>query len=266
MPYIERNDAGRITCLYGALAPEFQQARNYLSTDKLQERLEEYPAVHAEAARLGVSFDEAVADICARWPDWVDDLEEEPIAEPEIALQDIREAYEDSHSVDEGAGDVGTAVDPGADIGGDGGEHGEAPEDDPAGGDPDFSAEPVGADLEPEELHSYPGMMIAGDPLASAKAAALFRVDEERFKRIGQYDKESTETRLNELRGLAMGAREGSLPELSDAQNDEWQALESFMPWYTRIDGYAQDLRDNIRMAETVEAVLAVNISDGWPN
>lgn len=75
MPYVERDDAGRIVLLYGALDPLFQQARNYLSTGKLQERLGEYDAVHAEAARLGLSFDDAVTDICSRWPEWLDEAE-----------------------------------------------------------------------------------------------------------------------------------------------------------------------------------------------
>lgn len=192
MPYVTRNEAGEIVCLYEALAPEFQQARNYLSTDKLQERLDEYGAVHAEAERLGVSFDEAVADICARWPEWIPDADfgsaneavgADPDAQPEASdgeggtsdefesdhgpdlaqpepesISDIREAYE--ASFDDGAGEVGSDLTADIDSGGDAGEPAAASED--AGPDlsADFSAEPVGDDSALAEPNSYPGLMI----------------------------------------------------------------------------------------------------------
>lgn len=316
-PYVERDESGRITCQYNALAPEFQQARNYLSTNKLQERLHEYPHVHEEAARLGVTFDEAVADICARWPEWVDEAElvdglhqensEQPhagdqqehvsdgeqdadhaeelphtddtsdnISEDARQIDDIREAYEASY--DDGAGDVGIGEHTGADLGGDGGEPVEAgPDADPGGdsvGGGDYSAEPLAGDPEPSEEHQTEdvspansgGVLIQGDAVSSARAIALLRVDDERFSRVGEYDKTATEARLNQLRSQAMGAKEGSLPPLTDEQHSEFQSLEFFLPWYTRIDAYAQSLRDEIRAAQSVEAIEAIDITNNWPD
>jgi len=75
-------------------------------------------------------------------------------------IEEIREAYEDSHTDNEGAGYVGLAEHSGADLGGDGGEHGEAGSDADPGEPADFSAEPVGDDSALGEPGAYPGMMI----------------------------------------------------------------------------------------------------------
>ena len=108
-PYVERDEVGVITSWRGTIDAIFYEARAYLSSGKLQERLGEYPHVHAEAARLGLSFDDAVADICARWPEWIDgdeDTDIQPGGSSDILeqqnitkdLDGIRDAYETSHA------------------------------------------------------------------------------------------------------------------------------------------------------------------------
>lgn len=147
------------------------------------------------------------------------------------------------------------------------------PETDPdAGpGDPDYSvSEPVGdvasvADEPEAEAVAYPGMMIAGDALASAKAIALMKVDDERYIRVGDYDKSANQTRLDELRQIQQAIREGVHPPFTDEQAEELQALETFLPFIQRIDDHAQGLRNAIREAADLDALAAIDLEHGWP-
>lgn len=179
IPYVERDSNGEIVCLYGAVAPMFAQARTYLSTGKLQERLAEYPDVLAEAERLGVGIEEAVghADdihdpdrrwtICGRWPEWIDDAElttQDPapsgVFDSQPSLEEIREAYEASHSDESGAGDVGGVELSDPDLGGDAGELEEAGADALASDGGDDSPDPLGDDSVAGGAGAYPGVMV----------------------------------------------------------------------------------------------------------
>lgn len=303
-PYVERDESGRITCQYNALAPEFQQARNYLSTNKLQERLHEYPHVHEEAARLGVTFDEAVADICARWPEWVDEAElvdglhqensEQPhagdqqehvsdgeqdadhaeelphtddtsdnISEDARQIDDIREAYE--ASFDDGAGEVGSDLTTDIDSGGGAGEPAAASEDAGAGDVGADSAGELGTDPQADPVSAYPGMMVTGDPLKAAQMEATWRVGELEAEKVGEYDLPENARRLAELRSLALAAKEGAAPDLTEAQKEELHALETFDGWLSRIRTYADNLRDAIRKVESADALAWINLEQGWP-
>ncbi len=311
MPYIERDEDGRVVCLYSALDPMFQQARTYLSTGKLQARLEEYPAVIAEAQRLGVTVDEAVGQaedkfnpdrqwtICGRWPDWVDDADlegstaaasdqdngetgeqadeyraednadEVAITHPETIAESIAAVnpaeQENEASLDHGPDSLGDSIDAAPDYSSDIGEYVEAGSDVDAGADPAGDSEPMGADLEPAEPNSYPGMMIAGDALASAKAIALMKVDDERYIRVGDYDKTANQARLDELRAIQQAIREGVHPPFTSEQAEELQALETFLPFIQRIDDHAQGLRNAIREADDLDALAAIDLQSGWP-
>lgn len=260
MPYVERDESGRIVCLYGALDPMFQQARNYLSTGKLQERLDEYPAVHAEAARLGVSFDEAVGDrddihdpekqwtICGRWPEWKSDEELE---------------LESSH--DDAAPEMGDSFDAHPDLRGDIGEPVDADEElsDPGSGD-DGGGE-LGDAVDVGEGGAYPGMMIAGDPLLAAKMQATWAVGEKEAQVTGRYDIAANALGLAELRSFALAAKEGAAPDLSDEQKEELRALESFDAWLASVRLYADGLRNDIRKAPDEVALGMIDLVNGWP-
>ncbi len=266
MPYIERDESGAIVCLYNALDPVFQQARNYLSTGKLQERLGEYPAVHAEAARLGLSFDAAVTDICSRWPEWI---EEADLSSP--APSGVFDSEGPDNAADDaGQAEMGDSVD--ADFV-DSGDIGGVPEADfDAGpGDPDYSvSEPVGdmaavAD-EPEAAPvTYPGMMISGDALASAKAFRSFEVNAIERELVGSYDAMATRQRIVHLRNRDMGAVQYGWTPLSDDEKAELQALDTFDGHISAIRENAVRLRDTIELADSLEAVNAVDLQSGWP-
>ena len=272
MPYVTRSSEGRIIGLYGSIQePMFTESRAWISSGKPEDRMGEYPHFIAEAQRLGMSLQDAHDDLARRWPEWVDEADLESPAESGVfdsgpALEEIREAYEDSHADNEGAGDVGIAEHTGADPGGDGGEPVEAGSDADPGEPADFSAEPVGDDLEPAEPNSYPGMMMVGDALATAKAMALMAVDDERFARVGDYDKAANQSKLDELRQIQQAIREGVHPPFTDEQAAELQALETFLPFTQRIDDHAQALRNAIREAADLEQLTAIDLLNGWPD
>jgi hypothetical protein len=104
-----------------------------------------------------------------------------------------------------------------------------------------------------------------GDALTTAKAIALMAVDDERFQRVGDYDKAANQARLDELRAIQQAIREGVHPAFTDEQTEELQALETFLPFIQRIDDYAQGLRDAIREAGDLEALASIDLVSGWP-
>lgn len=184
------------------------------------------------------------------------------------ALEEIREAYEDSHSDNEGAGDVGASEfaidDPGGDVGE---EEIIAPPDDPDPRDAvEFSDEALAKSDEPDPANSG-GVLIRelGDALTTAKAIALMAVDDERFQRVGDYDKGANQTRLDELRAIQQAIREGVHPAFTDEQTEELQALETFLPFMQRIDDHAQGLRNAIREAGDLEVLTSIDLVSGWP-
>ena len=191
------------------------------------------------------------------------------------SLPEITEAYESSHdltdmelpheAVDAEPGEVGADIVADADPGGDAGEPAEASEDADPDGSADFSAEPVGDDSGAGGANSYPGMMMVGDPLAAAKAMALMAVDDERFARVGDYDKAANQAKLDELRAIQQAIREGVHPPFTAEQASELQALETFLPFMQRIDDHAQALRNAIRDAADLEALTAIDLLHGWP-
>jgi hypothetical protein len=141
-----------------------------------------------------------------------------------------------------------------------GGDVGEAPAFD-APDDPDLGD--VIAEPSPAQLG---GVLIQGDALATAKAIALMAVDDERFARVGDYDKAENQARLDELRQIQQAIREGVHPAFTDEQTEELQALETFLPFMQRIDDYAQSLRDAIRAAGDLEVLTAIDIISNWPS
>ena len=184
-------------------------------------------------------------------------------------ITDIREAYEDSHADDESPAEVGAsepADDDAGDVGVDGGdssgdylaeEAADSPPDDP---DPSDAVD----EPDPAQLG---GVLIRelGDALTTAKAIALMAVDDERFQRVGDYDKAANQARLDELRAIQQAIREGVHPAFTDEQTEELQALETFLPFIQRIDDYAQGLRDAIREAGDLEVLTSIDIISGWP-
>ena len=194
-------------------------------------------------------------------------------AEPVAAGPDLgepEEIGEPDASPDIEPDEMGDSVD--ADFVDSSGDWGVSETDPDAGpGDPDYSvSEPVGdvdsvAD-EPEAAPvSYPGMMIAGDALASAKALALMKVDDERYIRVGDYDKSANQTRLDAMRSIQQAIREGIHPPFTDEEAEELQALETFLPFIQRIDDHAQGLRNAIREVEDLDALAAIDLQSGWP-
>ncbi len=167
----------------------------------------------------------------------------------------------------ETADDVGLS-DPALDAAGDTLE----PRDDAA----DLDGEALACDIADEQLAAggddgagdvaAAGTMILGDELATAKAIALMRVDDERFERVGAYDKPANQARLDELHQIQQAIREGVHPAFTENEQDELNALETFLPFYQRIDDYAQGLRDAIRVADSVAVVQAIELSAGWPD
>ena len=173
-------------------------------------------------------------------------------------LESIREAYEDSHADDESPDEVGLGEPALDDAGGDvGPEAADSPPDDP---DPsDAFDEPDPAQLGGVLIREF------GDALTTAKAIALMAVDDERFQRVGDYDKTANQARLDELRAIQQAIREGVHPAFTDEQTEELQALETFLPFIQRIDDYAQGLRDAIREAGDLEVLTSIDLINGWP-
>ena len=132
-----------------------------------------------------------------------------------------------------------------------------APPDDP---------DPSDAVDEPDPANSG-GVLIRelGDALTTAKAIALMAVDDERFNRVGDYDKGANQTRLDELRAIQQAIREGVHPAFTDEQTEELQALETFLPFMQRIDDHAQGLRNAIREAGDLEVLTSIDIISNWP-
>lgn len=292
MPYVERDESGNIVCLYGALDPMFQQARNYLSTGKLQERLGEYDAVHAEAARLGLGFDEAVTDICSRWPEWLSDAELDAISDP--APSGVFDSEEPEHvasaepvaagpdpieqdevgepdaSPDAGTDEVGDDVD--ADFVDSSGDWGVSETDPDAGpGDPDYSvSEPVGdvasvADEPEPETVAYPGMMVTGDPLKAAKNDAREALAQKQRSILDQYPWQDNLRDFDQLQSVRWAIAEGSHPPFNDEQQAEFDSLSTFSNWFGRVNQNAFNITVQIDDAQTVEAVQAIELDEGWP-
>lgn len=119
---------------------------------------------------------------------------------------------------------------------------------------------------EPELVPAnFGGVLVSGDALATAKAIALMAVDDERFARVGDYDKTANQSRLDELRAIQQAIREGVHPQFTDIETQELQALETFLPWIQRIDDHAQALRNEIRAADDLEVLTAIDLLNGWP-
>ena len=170
---------------------------------------------------------------------------------------------------DESPAEVGAsepALDDAGDVGVDGGdasgdylaeETAFAPPDDP---DPSDAVD----EPDPAQLG---GVLIRelGDALTTAKAIALMAVDDERFNRVGDYDKGANQTRLDELRAIQQAIREGVHPAFTDEQTEELQALETFLPFMQRIDDHAQGLRNAIREAGDLEVLTSIDIISNWP-
>ena len=175
-------------------------------------------------------------------------------------LEDIREAYEDSHADDESP-----AVD-GGDASGDYLEDAASDMEEEAADSPPDDPDPSDAFDEPDPAQ-LGGVLIRelGDALTTAKAIALMAVDDERFQRVGDYDKAANQARLDELRAIQQAIREGVHPAFTDEQTEELQALETFLPFIQRIDDYAQGLRDAIREAGDLEVLTSIDIISGWP-
>ena len=166
------------------------------------------------------------------------------IAGPESMVYEGSPLEADEPAVDDPSGNVGEA------------ENVSYPDD------PDPSDAPDEPELVPANLG---GVLIQGDALATAKAVALMAVDDERFARVGDYDKTANQSRLDELRAIQQAIREGVHPQFTDIEAQELQALETFLPWIQRIDDHAQSLRNEIRAADNLEVLTAIDILNGWP-
>jgi len=184
-----------------------------------------------------------------------DPIEPEELEEPDYDLTDgiagpDSMVYEgspldaDEPAFDDPSGNVGEEADLGA------------PNDPDLG---DVADEPDPAQLGGVLIREF------GDALATAKAIALMAVDDERFARVGDYDKAENQARLDELRQIQQAIREGVHPAFTDEQTEELQALETFLPFMQRIDDYAQSLRDAIRAAGDLEVLTSIDILNGWP-
>lgn len=190
------------------------------------------------------------------------------------SLPEIREAYEDSHTDNEGAGDVGVAEHTGADPSGDGGEHVEAVADADPGEPADYSAEPVGGDLDlPDDAETedvspanFGGVLVSGDPLKAAQMEVTWAIGDKEEALVSQYAIDENLARLNEMRGIALAIKEGVHPPFSAEEAEELQALETFASWLSSVRANADRLRNAVRMAGTIEEVQAVNLEAGWPD
>jgi len=271
MPYVKRDSEGRIVGLYGSIQnPMFTESRTWISSGKLEDRLAEYPAFVAEAERLGMSLDDAHDDLKSRWPEWIDSAELwkatqvaasadpdpiEPEAEPDHDLTDgiaghDSMVYEGSPlAVDETVYD-----DPGGDVG-------EAPAFSPPD-DPDLGDAPVEPEVSPA---NFGGVLVSGDPLKAAQMEATWIVGDLEADKLNVYDVDANLARLNELRGIALAIKEGVHPAFTDEAAAELQALESFATMLSNIRTNADNLRNAIRQADSVEAVEAIDLGAGWP-
>jgi len=181
------------------------------------------------------------------------------------ALEEIREAYEDSHSDNEGAGDVGTAEHTGSVDSSDGGELVEAPADDSAGGPVHFSAEPVGDDSGASEPSTYPGVMVTGDPLKAAKNDAREALAQKQRSILDQYPWQDNLRDFDQLQSVRWAIAEGSHPPFNDEQQAEFDSLSTFSNWFGRVNQNAFNITVQIDDAQTVEAVQAIELDEGWP-
>lgn len=231
-----------------------------------------FPSLDDNASWVLNETDDATPDqiaaahaIMAAFDPWADialsrvDLPYDAMVDGANTLPEIRTAYEDSHDAPEQA-EAGTSEPADDGAGGDLGQEalGDVADDVAAGDAVD------GAGVDPANSG---GVLIRelGDALTTAKAIALMAVDDERFQRVGDYDKGANQTRLDELRAIQQAIREGVHPAFTDEQTEELQALETFLPFMQRIDDHAQGLRNAIREAGDLEVLTSIDIQSGWP-
>lgn len=185
-----------------------------------------------------------------------------PIPTPPI--QDIRQAYEESHADDGDAGAVDTdPADP--DLGGDPGEFVEAGANADPGEPADYSAEPVGDDPELAWAGAYPGVMVQGDPLKAAKNDAREALAQMQRSILDRYPWQDNLRDFDQMQSVRWAIAEGTHPPFNEEQQAEFDALSTFSNWFGRVNQNAFNITIQIDDAETVEAVNAININSGWP-